>query len=128
MNKISKLLVCLFVFFIILTGCGKKVDTEKSELYSKKAEGAIQLLNNGKREELKTQFNPEMQVGMTKENFDTVEVAIKEAGDFEKFEKSSIQEKDGIYSTVTIAKYSNQKRVFTISYNDDEQIVGLFIK
>ena len=127
-KKIGKILVGLFVFSLILVGCGKKVDSEKTELYSKKAEETIQLLNEGKRDDLKEQFNAEMKEGMTEENFDTVETAIKEAGDFKQIEKSSVEEKDGIYITVTIAEYSKQKRVFTISYNDNEQIVGLFIK
>lgn len=128
MKRIVKSLIGMFVLFLILAGCSGKVDSEKSELYSKKAEEAIQLLNNKKQDELKEQFNDEMKEGMTKENFDIVENSIKEAGDFEKIEKSSVQEKENVYTTVTIVKYSKAKRVFTISYNSKEQIVGLFIK
>lgn len=127
MKKAGKIFISLFLIFVFV-GCGKKVNTEKTELYSKKADEAIQLLNSGDRDKLKEQFNDEMKQGMTNENFTTVEDAIKEAGKFEEIEKSSVTQKDEFYSTVTIAKYSNKKRVFTINYNDDGQIVGLFIK
>lgn len=85
-------------------------------------------MNSGERDKLKEQFDDEMKEAMTDDNFAIVEDAIKEAGNFEKIEKSSVSQKDEVYSTVTIAKYSNKKRVFTINYNGDEQIVGLFIK
>lgn len=34
----------------------------------------------------------------------------------------------GVYVTVLVAKYSEKKRVYTISFNEAEEIVGLFIK
>lgn len=126
-KKGSRILISLFVI-VILVSCGNTVDSEKTELYSNKAEEAIQLLNSGERDKLKEQFDDEMKEAMTDDNFAIVEDAIKEAGNFEKIEKSSVSQKNEVYSTVTIAKYSNKKRVFTINYNGDEQIVGLFIK
>lgn len=126
-KKGSRILISLFVI-VILVSCGNTVDSEKTELYSNKAEEAIQLLNSGERDKLKEQFDDEMKEAMTDDNFAIVEDAIKEAGNFEKIEKSSVSQKNEVYSAVTIAKYSNKKRVFTINYNSDEQIVGLFIK
>ena len=49
------------------------------------------------------------------------------AGTFEKIEKKSIEEKDGLYTVILVAKYSKEQRTFIITYNDKEEIAGLFI-
>ena len=45
-----------------------------------------------------------------------------------KIEKQSIEEKDGLYTVILVAKYSKEQRTFIITYNDKEEIAGLVIK
>src|SRR5699024_8782162 len=39
---------------------------------------------------------------------------IEGSGDFKQIDKSSIEEKDRLYITVLVAKYSEKKRIYTI--------------
>ncbi|MEG7843671.1 hypothetical protein J0804_14520 [Bacillus mobilis] len=43
-------------------------------------------------------------------------------------ELSPIIEKDGLYTVILVAKYSKEQRTYIITYNDKEEIAGLFIK
>jgi len=56
------------------------------------------------------------------------DVIIEKADTFEKIEKQSIEEKDGLYTVILVAKYSKEQRTYIITYNDKEEIAGLFIK
>ncbi|GLV64572.1 hypothetical protein Bmyc01_32420 [Bacillus mycoides] len=38
------------------------------------------------------------------------------------------EEKAGLYTVVLVAKYSKEQRTFIITYNDKEEIAGLYIK
>jgi hypothetical protein len=53
---------------------------------------------------------------------------IEKAGTFENIEEKSIEEKDGLYTVVLVAKYSKEQRTFIVTYNDKEEIAGLYIK
>nr|WP_274308458.1 hypothetical protein [Solibacillus daqui] len=43
-------------------------------------------------------------------------------------EKSTVEEKDGMKVVVLVAQYSNEKRVFTITFDDKDKIAGLFVQ
>ena len=69
-----------------------------------------------------------MTAGLKKEKMNELTPVIEKAGTFEKIEKQSIEEKDGLYTVILVAKYSKEQRTFIITYNDKEEIAGLFIK
>lgn len=126
----KKILVALLSTMVVLAlaACGGKVDDETAEKYITKAEDVILLLNDGKYEEVNAMFDEEMKAGLPLEQMDELTPIITQSGDFDKISKSSIEERDGFYVTVLVGKYSEGNRTFTITFNKNEEISGLFIK
>ncbi len=124
----------LFVMFSVLVmlglvGCGgNKVDESTSKKYISKGEEIVSLLNEGKYEEVHTMFDAEMTAGLSVNKMQDLTPIIKQSGKFEKIDKSSVEEKDGIYIVILVAKYSENNRVFTISFNNKDEVAGLYIK
>lgn len=128
MRKILMMLVSI-LFVLILVACGgNKVDEATAEKYLAKAEEVILLLNDGDYEDVYEKFNAQMQAGLPVSKMEELRPIIEEAGSFEEISKASVEEKDGIHITVSQAKYSDQKRIYTISFDQNDNIAGLFIK
>ncbi len=125
-----KILAVVFsaVMMLALAACGNKVDDATAEKYSSKAEEVILLLNEGKYEEVHAMFNDEMEAGLSAAQMEELTPIISESGNFEKISKSSVEERDGYYVTVSVGKYSKKNRVFTISFDKNDEIAGLYIK
>lgn len=128
MKKI--VLVMLSILLTLgLVGCGgDKVDESISKKYISQAEDIVSLLNEGKYEEVHTMFDDQMKAGLPVNKMEELTPVIKQSGKFEKIDKSSVEEKDGIYIVILVAKYSENNRVFTISFNDKDKVAGLYIK
>lgn len=122
----------LFLFSILavfaLVACGNKVDEATAKKYTGKAEEVILLLSEGKYEEVHAMFNKEMEDALPVGEMDALTPLIEEAGKFEKINKASVEEKDGYYVTVTVAKYSKKNRIFTITFDENDNIAGLYVK
>lgn len=114
---------------LALAACGgKKVDDATSEKYILKAENIVSLLNEGKYQEVHAMFDDEMKTGLPEDQMEELTPIIEKSGKYEKIDKSSVEEKDGFYIVVLVAKYSNENRVFTITFNDQDEVAGLYIK
>lgn len=129
MMKRILLVVSLVLMLVGLSACGgAKVDDVTVEKYQAVAEEVVFLLNKGDYAEVHTMFDEQMKEGLPVESMGQLTPLIEEAGSFEQVDKFSIEEKDGIYVTVLVAKYNEKKRIYTISFNEDEEVVGLFMK
>lgn len=126
----KRILLMILGAIVVLTisACSGKVDDSTSEKYINKAEEVISLLNEGNYKEIRKMFDEEMESKLSEEQMEELTPIIEQSGTFDKIDKASIEEKDGFYVTVLVAKYSKEKRVFTISFNKKEEIAGLFIK
>ncbi|GGA91111.1 DUF3887 domain-containing protein [Ornithinibacillus halotolerans] len=126
----KKLILPMFIIalMLVLVACGSDDSDPNTEKYSEKAEEVVSLLNEHKYEEVHAMFDETMEQGLSLENMNQFTPVLEESGDFVAFEKTSVDEQDGLYVTVVIAKYSNLNRVYTISFNDKDEIAGLFIK
>lgn len=127
----KKILVTMFgaVLMLMLVACGgNKVDDSIAEKYITQAEEIVALLNAGNYEEIYAMFNDQMKAELSVESMGELTPIIEESGSFKEIDKASVEEKDGLYTTVLVAKYSDKNRVFTISFNDNGDIAGLFIK
>ena len=125
-----KMLLVMFsvVTMFVLAGCGNKVDEDVSEKYITNAEDIVSLLNDANYEEVHAMFDEDMKVGLPVEAMVELTPVIEQSGDFEKINKSSVEEKDGHYIVVLAANYSEENRVFTVSFNDQDEVVGLWIQ
>lgn len=127
----KKILVTAFgaILILMLVACGgNKVDDTTAEKYITYAKEIITLLNESKYEEVHAMFNDEMKTGLPVENMSELTPIFKESGTFKEINKASVEEQDGLYIAVLVAKYSNENRVFTITFNNDEKVTGLYVK
>lgn len=126
MNKQVGVILLLMVF--IFSACGSRVDNNVAMKYIKHAEEVVDHLNNQNYEAVYDEFNREMQASLHLEDMNQLTDILEQAGTFEEIEKKSVDEKDGYYVTVLVAKYSEASHVFTITFTKDDEIAGLYIK
>lgn len=126
-KKIAVIMSVLMV--MVLTACGgEKVDDETSNKFISEAEEIIHLLNDGNYSEVVDAFADELKAELTEDQLREVEPVIDQSGEFEEVEKSSVEKTEGVYVVVIAGSYSEDDRVFTISFNEDEEVVGLYVK
>lgn len=128
MRKMLLIIISAIAVFALVACTGNKVDESTSKKIISKAEGIVSLLNEAKYKEVHEKFDSKMKTGLPEEKMKDLTPVIEKAGTFEKIEKQSIEEKDGLYTVILVAKYSKEQRTFIITYNDKEEIAGLFIK
>jgi len=128
MRKMLLIIISAIAVFALVACTGNKVDESTSKKIISKAEGIVSLLNEAKYKEVHEKFESKMKAGLPEEKMKDLTPVIEKAGTFEKIEKQSIEEKDGLYTVILVAKYSKEQRTFIITYNDKEEIAGLFIK
>lgn len=128
MRKILSTILCagLAVFFVACGG--NKVDDSTANKYITQAEEIVSLLNGGEYQEIHAMFDEQMKAGLTIGQMEELTPVIQGSRDFKEINKSSVEEKEGMYIVVLAAKYSEENRVFTITFNDKDQVVGLYIK
>ncbi|MGN4504955.1 DUF3887 domain-containing protein [Bacillus cereus group sp. MYBK58-1] len=128
MRKMLLIIISAIAVFALVACTGNKVDESTSKKIISKAEGIVSLLNEAKYKEVHEKFDSKMKAGLPEEKMKDLTPVIEKAGTFEKIKKQSIEEKDGLYTVILVAKYSKEQRTFIITYNDKEEIAGLFIK
>lgn len=124
----KKLILSSLLAVLLLSGCGSKIDDSVAQTYISKAEEVVQNINNSDYEKVAEQFDAVMSANLPVEAMASITPVITESGTFEEISKQSVEEKDGTKIVVLVAKYSNENRVFTVSYNEKDEIVGLFIQ
>ena len=127
MRKILSVLLGALVA-LILVGCGSNVDDATADKYIEQAKAVVENLNNENYEDIQAQFDAKMKANLTTEQLAELAPIIEASGQFQEFDKQSVEEKDGYYTTILVAKYSEENRIYTISFNEQDEIVGLFIK
>src|SRR5690625_1145974 len=129
MKKGMFITILVTKLMLLVAACGgNKVDDATAEKYITQAEEIVALLNEQHYEEIYAKFNDEMKAGLPVEDMEELTPIIEESGNFKEMDKASVEEEDGRYVTVLVGKYSNENRVFTITFNNDDEIAGLFIK
>ena len=127
MKKILSVLLGALVA-LMLVGCGSNVDDATADKYIEQAKAVVENLNNENYEDIQAQFDAKMKANLTTEQMAELAPIIEASGQFQEFDKQSVEEKDGYYTTILVAKYSEENRIYTISFNEQDEIVGLFIK
>lgn len=126
MKKMTVIIMSICAM-IVLAACGTKVDEATAEKYITSAEGIVSLLNDGNYQGVTETFDSHMKAELTEEKLKEIEPIIEQSGDFEAIKKSSVEEKDDNYIVVLVATYSNDERIYTISFNKADEVVGLYI-
>lgn len=125
----KKIIVILCSVLILIFGaCSNKVDDATADKYIEKAKDVVTLLNEEQYEKITAQFDSTMKANLTAAQLAEISPILKESGAFEEIKKQSVEEKDGMKVVVLVAQHKNDKRIYTVSYNDKEQIAGLFVQ
>ena len=128
MTKKWKFIVCSMLAGALLAACGNKVDEETEGKYIDKAEEVVHFINDGEFDKVIEQLNENMKAKLTAEQLAEITPVLEESGSFKGIKKQSVQEKDGIIVVVLVGEYSEEDRIYTVSYDEEERIAGLFVQ
>lgn len=128
MKKIALIMISVLTVLVLVACGGNKVDDATAEKYITKAEEIVSLLNENNYKEVHAMFDEEMEKGLPVDDMEELSPVINQSGEFEEIDKSSVEEKDGFFIVVLVAKYSEENRTFTVTFNDKDEVAGLFIQ
>ena len=135
MKKIIALLL-LLVAVLSLSGCGKNAlaDCFDESEVNTKAEEICMLLANRDYDTIYTMFREDIRSDLTPEYLEEQLDDIFEAsGDFVKFRGTACagqttEEGEDYAIAMIIAKFENGKITFTISFDQNMELIGLYVK
>lgn len=135
----KRIFIVFLVLILSLTACDNKgtveeMEADQQEKYIKMSEENIIIINEGGFEALDEKYSEEMREAMTKDTVKKSEEAVEKMGNFQEFGEGAaiynIDEKNSnkfIVSQIE-AIYENGKLIYTINYDLDDNIIGLFMK
>ena len=133
------LVLCLFCAFCMAC-TGKSSDGNKSysvsagekEKYLEKAQNVITLFNEEKSDEIVELCDEAMKNALPKDKLSEIYTQIKSNGDFEKFLEGEMTkvEQGGKTFTVVVqqAEYEKNTLTYTISFDNEDKLAGIFYK
>ena len=120
---------------VFLAGCAPKLSEDFNEAEVKQAaENVIALLNAQDSEGLRALFTTQMNTAITDEVLTQIYAALSEGGSFETIESmivaGSKDQSSGVeYAVVTAqAKYELRSFIYTISFDKQMKLAGLYYK
>lgn len=131
MSKLKSVIgiISLMVVVASLSACGgSKVPEEEAKVYKQEATVIINELIAHNYEDILTNLNDEMKENLTEEKLKEIEPLLKASGALKKIGKQSVAFRNDNYTTVSEVTCDKEKRIFTISFNEQEEISGLFVK
>lgn len=130
MKKIIRIMITILCFTMLVgCGAGKLSDNFSEDTLKSEAEAIIDNFNNKQYEEVINRGDENLKSKLTADQLKEVwEQVNSKLGDYEEISKITFKEKDGIVSVVALAKYENSKAQFTMSFNEDMELVGIFLK
>ena len=120
--------MCSMLAVVLLAACGNKVDEETEGKYIDKAVEVVHFINDGEFDKVIEQLNENMKAKLTAEQLAEITPVLEESGSYKGIKKQSVQEKDGIIVVVLVGEYSEEDRIYTVSYDADNRIAGLFVQ
>lgn len=125
-------LVCVFT----LSACGKSKSSSKFD--QKKVEelatSVVDMVNKGDAENIKELCNEQMKQAFTDDVLNQVFDTVKQFGEYKEVSKIDVTEiedkasKKPIAVAVIKAKYTDKRAIYTISFDTDMKLAGLYIK
>ena len=128
MMKKWKLIVCSMLAVLLLAACGNKVDEATASTYISKGEEVVHYLNEGDFDKIVEQFDEKMKTNITAAQLAEITPLLEASGSYEGIKKQSVQEKDGHKIVVIVGEHSEEDRIYTLTYDANDQIAGLFVQ
>lgn len=127
--------VAMLVILLVATGCsaGKLADSFDGAAVEAKAKNVVETLNLGDYAAVVGMLRQDLQDDLPEDKIKAaVEQVYGKAGAFESFDKVILagQKAEGkeIAVAVVQAKYQDKKVTFTLSFDQDLNLIGLFMK
>ncbi|HHW29576.1 MAG TPA: DUF3887 domain-containing protein [Syntrophomonadaceae bacterium] len=132
-NSVYILALSMIICFGLLTGCAQGLSSDFDEAEVKSAaENVITMINEKDSEGLRAMSTAQVKAGLTDDVLNQMYEAIGEAGTFEQVEDMKVAgatENDTEYAVVVAkAKYEKRSFTYTISFNKDMKLAGLYYK
>ena len=135
MKKPISFLLTAIVCLSLLVGCAKALpEGYDRNLLSESAKKIITDMGNANYAAVISELNSDMKTVMTEDYFKTnIAPIYTAAGEFKSFGNVTMaatqEESYGEYVSVVVAcRYANLALTYTISYNKDMQVIGLYMK
>jgi hypothetical protein len=128
-KKLSKILA-MILCVILLSGCGapKLSDNYSEEKLKTASEEIIKNLDSEKYAEVRAVMDEKLKNALSEEKLKEVWGTFSKVGKYDSISKVVFGEKDGFAVVVVAAKYEKGKIQFTLSYNKDMQLAGIYLK
>ena len=132
----EKIILLLGMLVLVLTGCSsaKLSDAFDEETVIASAQEAIDLLVKGECDKVVEKMSAEMQEALTAEDLAAnMEAMDTLTGAFKEYKSSAVVGQQDAQGTdmavaVIVAAFEKRNVTYTISYNTDMEIVGLWMK
>ncbi|WP_153722838.1 DUF3887 domain-containing protein [Sporosarcina cascadiensis] len=125
----KKMAVLVAVTVLLLAGCGKnKVDESTVEAHIKRSKEAVTLLNEENFDELRAMFDETMKDALTVEQLQQTVDVLKESGEFSSFGDASVSKRESYFVVILPAEYTKDKRVYEITFDDQQRLAALYVK
>lgn len=132
-RSIFILVLSVMMCFGLFTGCGQALSSNFDEAeVEAAAQDVITMVNENDSEGLREMSTAQMKQGLTDDVLNQIYEAIGEGGAFKEVEKMSVvgaTENDEDFAVVAAkAKYENKSFTYTITFNKDMKLAGLYYK
>ena len=116
---------------MMLVGCGSNELSEKFDetLIKEEVQAIIHNLNNNNYEEVISKGDSILQKELSvNELKDVWEDVSEDLGSFVELVSVSCEEKNNIAGATVIAKYENSRAQFSMSFNEEMKLVGIYMR
>lgn len=137
MKKITALLLLTVMAAVLLSGCAstKLSDSFDKDTVEKSAKQVIEYLNAADYDSVTNMFQDDLKKDLSADVLkDAVEKTYGKAGKFSEYKSTAIlgqkakSTKEDCAVAIIVAKYEKQKVTFTISFDTDMKLIGLYMK
>ncbi|SHK64322.1 Protein of unknown function [Anaerocolumna jejuensis DSM 15929] len=137
MKKFTALFLLVVMSAVLLSGCSstKLSDSFDKDTVEKSAKQVIEDLNNDDYDSVISMFRDDLKEELTAGSLkDAATKTYGNAGKFEKYKSVSIlgqkvkSTKEDCAVAIVVANYEKQKVEFTLSFDTDMKLIGLYMK
>ncbi|WP_195238317.1 MULTISPECIES: DUF3887 domain-containing protein [unclassified Romboutsia] len=130
MKKI-KMLLLVFLTGVVLGGCttSKLSDVYDEEVLKKDVQGIVNMLCDEEYDKVVDKMSDNLKAKISAEQLkESLQPMIDKLGKFKSINKEELIGNEDLVTVVEVVEFDNGKAQFTITYNEDMKLEGLYMK